>query len=691
MRVDVKLIGERKRVEEEAKRQAAWTDWPTKPLGARDETILTIDFVFFDGSTKRDPDDPSGFVVMDEYKGGATPIHDSTHTSSLLNAFNHTVTFKQNSNEITAEQIQAIWESDNPFDRRPLERYETTDLLENDNVMPVGTMKSNIEVVLKDTEGTELDTISAYKIIKGELPSEFTQTEGMGYRWLNPPPLAHIEVRERTAKSHYLMHMDHVAVQTQQAVYKEPFLSSSTYDYVMENIFWTPFDTSDSDNFKLTLEPRYDAEEFTGDHAVVIDSVYVEIDLILIPRWWWFYGRFMTSESQEIDYGIWSVPPKDFMMPTPRKTGTWDCNHPMTDDGYRFSVNFPSGSRFVDFDESNNRVRNTFTGDSEEDNGFYLLHAVPTLSVIWKLRGENRNLGNPSEGVIGGDGDTLKDSHTVAYKTGYREANVDVPGLIEGDMHYQLYEYYGYWEVDSEVSGGIVRLAFDSFCLYPHSNEGVVYYTYCGPAMTDGPEAPSMWVYAWDWPAGPIYIYWYYAIHVDMNWPMQFHLHGFWGSMSDGKVPHMTATGYHPGPIYPRWADSSDGPEVLAYDHNGFADSAAAGTDVIRDYFLEHPACGQQENPNSWMLSVAQAKEGDLVGVVVVHSLPLYIWRKTDEILNRENDSDPNDTLYLGNNWHWLTALGTYTLGAACPCIDVWNVYPQATFTTGGEFVGWTH
>jgi len=69
------------------------------------------------------------------------------------------------------------------------------------------------------------------------------------------------------------------------------------WDFIYpEGVFWCPFDTSDTENFKVTASPSYDAEEVT--RAPIPVGGRRIIQLFLMPRRWAYYGRNYVAEVE---------------------------------------------------------------------------------------------------------------------------------------------------------------------------------------------------------------------------------------------------------------------------------------------------------------------------------------------------------------------------------------------------------
>lgn len=655
------------------------TDWPTKPMGGRDETILTLDILFYNGATQRDAGDPSGFKVWDKFNDSTLQSEESHTTADPRGIDTFVFNFKQNKFEITDADYEAFWNQDNPYDRQPLERYTMGDLNENGGVMPTGAMKSNIEVALVDDQGNELDSMSAYRIIKAELPAEFMDNaQGMGYRWLNPPNGYHIRVSEKTAQSHYLMAGFGVpyymtSVDNADVPYPWPtgngdevlekgqwfgdeaitLNTTKQADYKLKDLFWHHFDTSDTTNFKLTRVPKYNcdaADEFTDGQVLKMDSVHVEISIYLIPRPLHGLIRFSICTAEGAHgtntdniYGVWRACPRDYMLPAPRTAGSWELGSGAPG---KFWVNPPVSQQII-YDGSEAGIVWSPQADSVLDNGLYLLHTIPNTRAIYR-----------------------KSTDTIYYD---QKPFANVYSDLKFDQEWRQYQnpstgewidylatwyesfawFYGQFEKDSE---GFHMSSFDT--LYIHNW-----------VDRDCSKLPCNLVKDENIVNGN------YVVTYG-GYPCHMHLECFWGSAPDGKLPAMLSR-HTPLTCAPLDNTQSLTKTPYIYMESDYEDDSVDS--VLAKGFLENEICGglSYQNMDSFLLSIGEAKAGDLVGMILTRQGAIYVWRRTDENIHREvPEGCSDDTLLIGSNWQW-SYFDTYRRTAAVPCPEIFNVIPS--------------
>jgi len=664
--IDPKVSSQKKTQAQTPKKRQ--TDWPTKPMGARDETILTLDISFFNGATQRDAGDPSGFRIWDK-RVDETLQADETHTiTDPHEVGSYTFNFKQNAFAIDDDAYEEFWNQDNPYDRQPLERYTMGDLNDNNGIMPTGAMKSNINVELVDNQGNALDSMSAYRIIKQELPAEFLHTsQGMGYRWFNPPNGYHIRVSEQTAQSHYLMsgfgvpyYMTSVdnaqkpypwetgtgdEVLQKSAWFGDPAITLDSVqeaDYKLRNLFWYPFDTSDTTNFKLTRMPKYNCtaeEEFTDGQVLKMDSVHVEISIYLIPRPLHALMRFSEGTTDDV-FGIWSPCPRDYMLPAPRTTGAWELGAGAPGSIW---INPPLSQEIV-YTGGESGIVWTPEADTALDNGLYLLHTIPNTRAIYR---------RPTETIYYDEAPFANVYDQLQFDQEIRSYQDPVSGEWIDYMAtwYESFTWlYGQFQKDAD---GFFFSSFDS-------------------------------LHCWNWadldvgrlPPGAVV-----CEEDGLTWTLggrlcHNHFECFWGSAPDGKIPAMLL----------KQIPSGSGPcdntqtltkNALIYDPDNYEDDSIDS--VLAAGFLSNSICGGRSysTMDSLLLSIGEAKEGDLVGMILTRQGPIYVWRRTDENLNREVPEDcPDSTLLLGSNWQW-NHFESYRRVAAVPCPEIYNVVPN--------------
>lgn len=691
MKIEIDVKTDASKPVEETPAQQQDTIYPTKPFGKRDETQMTLDILFYNGVTRRDPNDSSGFSVWNKFDD-STIQYDETHETADWNGDSFSYHFIQNNFNPTDDDYFALWGGDNPYDRQPLEKYNYGDIENNAGVIPVGATKSNITVALVDAEGNELETMSAYRLLKSEIPGELlSSAEGMGYRWLNPPAGFHIKVYDDTAKSHYTVagagvgyFPGHEVYDLWNGWYGMDLIGQGTQekiDYTMENLFWHTFDTSDTDNFKLTKVPRYNCapeDEYQDDQVLKLDSVYMEIKLFLIPRPWHGFFRFSTYTAEyahglntDVCYGVWSPCPRNFMMAPPRTAGQWEIGVCAGTAGigpfgdyWLMPIDDPAHGTSIVYTGEEKGVVLDLAGDTEQDNSFYLLHTVPCLRSNSDYPDSSVSMAlEPNTETWTSFFDCFKPlvwEYTPIWNPDYSRWDYyltfpahnsslfgqwmkDESGLSLASADGLYRWHYGDWHSGVLFNVASVRGGWGPYFSYPEAHY----------QLTDGTYTSYMRL-----------------AYIHNNFRM--HLEGFWGSAPDGKVLTMVSRDT-PSGISPLKNGVTLGKQPLVYDPDAYTNKSVET--VIVEHFLTRGSCNRGgQSPDSYMFSIGEAKEGDLVGVIVTRDQPIYVWRKTDEDIQRVDSND--NELIVGSNQQW-DKFKSYKLTSAIPCSDLYNMIPN--------------
>ena len=102
--------------------------------------------------------------------------------------------------------------------------------------------------------------------------------EPLGYYWPNIPVRAfHIAVQEKNCKSvREFLTAFCDAISTHRTIkYSAPF--------VLEGLHWTPFNTADTDNFRVTQTPSFSDPEITGFPVEAFGNTNT-ISIFVMPR-----------------------------------------------------------------------------------------------------------------------------------------------------------------------------------------------------------------------------------------------------------------------------------------------------------------------------------------------------------------------------------------------------------------------
>lgn len=239
-------------------------------------------------------------LPADEYPTWAC-THDFQTNEWLYNLYCNTF-------PLTGEDIATAWDETNElrFLRKPLGFVQTRD----SDLRWTMSGQQNIRVQLKravDEDPPRAD-VSKDLLEDGETKGSVSIADGTtneiaGQVQARGLGKFHLKVSEVGTRS-FAQYID-----------KEPGTGmTSGWDWLEpEGIFWCPFDTSDTTNFKVTKEPSYDADAVTTPIISVIGNR--RIDLMLVPRTWAYYcrnwQRKRTWGGTVYCYDTTSPPPPD--------------------------------------------------------------------------------------------------------------------------------------------------------------------------------------------------------------------------------------------------------------------------------------------------------------------------------------------------------------------------------------------
>lgn len=365
-------------------------DWPTDPVRPGDDPEYILDCCFYDGTTKPDDQDDSGFGVVDYWKIFSGDPITANHTSD--DGF--TFQFFQNASALDVDEFLKDWDGAETgreygiFDRQPMERITYADFVFNGEVIPVGVRKPNIQVELLYPEDKSVAvTVDLKRIFRGGVVGAtadtlIDDTTKTGYRIYSPPlTVGHLRCKEITFNS-VICHAG-AAFGPGDSVVKQQVYSE------LEGVAWLPFDTSDEDNYKLTKTPNYNDEAFTEPPVRMI-SQFTQLRIITMPRRWWVWVREKVaggSGGVKV-WGVWVKPDRNFEMPTPRKQGNWELAH-----CWHYGDSRPPDdeSEQAYLMERNAHALFDFTGfgggaDNDDRNAFYMIYTYNSMAnngILW--------------------------------------------------------------------------------------------------------------------------------------------------------------------------------------------------------------------------------------------------------------------------------------------------------------------
>lgn len=316
-RINLHIEGLKKNGREIAQEADRDIVWPT--MLEDDQPFLgSFVFKFFRGDTKWDPD-------LDEGKGGWVPIPEWTGpltekgrvkwSETSTGPFSHTVedidfVYVGNDFLLTASQLQAEYGSDasDPWKRMPLNVVTSRD--EDYKRWAVFQGGLNIRLrLLVDSDVSKAKFDVSQDLLKDNTKkgcwrfvdrTDPEQSDEFRLSGLASPRRFGLEVHEVGTKSlcHYIHQSD-------------PGRSELSYgiDWLEpEGIFICPFNTLDTDNYKVTKEPDYTADAVDG--RILIPRAKTDVEVYFVFRRWAYHCRMAHIHKETIPG------PKDYLFTT---------------------------------------------------------------------------------------------------------------------------------------------------------------------------------------------------------------------------------------------------------------------------------------------------------------------------------------------------------------------------------------
>lgn len=629
MKIDIRIDNLLKPQQTEESKGQDFT-WPTDPTRPGDDPEYVLDVEFYDGTTKPDQEDDTGYSTVDYWKQFKGEPTNASHAGTIGN---NTFHFYQNSNTILAEDVTRDWDGGlsnrdyGIFERRPMQKIQYSDFVDNKEVLPVGVSRPNFEITLiypeSKSEAVKVDHKAIFKNgVYGATADVINDDqETAGYRiWSPPITVGHLKLEEKTFNSIFA----HIGA----AYGPDSTLIKSEKISEVEGIAWLPFNTADRDNYKLTKDPNYQAEEYLEPPVRMI-SQYTSLRVFTIPRKWWVW--YYWKEHEELNssvkgWGSWICPPKDFEMPIPRKGGIFELGH-VWDNSEAFDTIPIEDLTIADirYSESNAHAVFRFNDvdaygdhDSEDRNAIYTLYlydsAVTTQFPYGKLNDFHHNAY-----LVGGDFDREYDGSGV---------------------YLQYYQMWYSWFWVSTADGGLIT---------NNVTTGFIH------TMPDFKEPLAVGERA-------------------------FHP---WLGNSGSPYGQQTPTG-----------DESDYVEytrrfkTYTEEDGAFLEEGIDQKQIVYAAGIEAMiSCSQGLPPDpvtSWGFAAAGVKEGDLVAVLECgDGIPIYVWRRTDE------DLKPSTDFYYQSNATYYMAIPENFVfsGVTGGALVVRNVHGILEWPIEGEYV----
>jgi hypothetical protein len=670
MKINIDVKKKRKRIGKKTKQRPRFVNYKLETF---EEEVSVLHIAFFDGSTMLDPDSPGGPTIdtIPEYSDGVEITNNyevnvvtGVKSSWCGGAWKFNFTQNERSVPDAASILEQYWGPDvnggkkTILSKTPLKITDEKSIKDNNDVFPVGTSYPNIKVSLLSGDGTfvveQTDLLSIYTATETNnalvLDDPQEEDNTLGYTWYGNKQFDHIRVEEITSAAHYTIadgnywgyaYFGPLYLPTVWQENWDPLRGMHEVNYI-EGIFWNWFDTSDSQNFKITRDATYGAEEVPQNTTVIMmDKVKKKIRLYLTPRPWLSFFRFSVDFNDKL-YGIFRCPPKDLMLPRARTFGEIEVDHDLMSWGGPDVTIWTGGlgDRLIAMANDNAFCKVRITGDTQQLSGFHILHKADS--------GRSTTFGTQDYYENNG--------HCTAFLRNWCEGKIPI-----------LQQYY--------------------------TAPGIQYFTTGTRFNVFGKRYDSSFILPTGWN----------TVYFSNGEVRVFGSGGFWGSAPDGKLPIISGRA--------ELVRKEPGKPDLIRDYGYFDpnDRTLYPTDEVlkitqlRQYFLESQAYPGQKTdmPDSWLLGVAGAKTGDLVGVIEQDDELLFVWRRTDEDfpykgprINQEGATVTYDDLLLGSQAHKDAFGPDAGLQLSIPgCLEVFQTIPANAFADAllGGYVDANH
>lgn len=217
--------------------------------------------------------------------------------------------YKIYSNNMIAsvDNVEAAWDTEYEYRllRKPLEFVSSRD----DDCRWDMTNVHNVRMRLKKTIDDDPTFDASPDLIEDEEEEGNVKlTEG-----INGIEAGSIEFRGKMGWFH--LQVDEVGARSivnyVEKVPIETYTVNTAWDWLEpDGIHWCPFDTSDTDNFKVTMEPLYESDEY--DRPIISTIGFNKVQLYLMPRMWAYYCRnWQNKITMGGTINCWEVDPED--------------------------------------------------------------------------------------------------------------------------------------------------------------------------------------------------------------------------------------------------------------------------------------------------------------------------------------------------------------------------------------------
>jgi hypothetical protein len=213
----------------------------------------------------------------------------------------HDIDFITNDYAHDADAIEAEYGSDNEdqFVRKPLSLVDDRDDLKR---RVIGNHQFNLRLQLKKGKDDDPKWDISPDLVDNEEEEIEPELQGSGsIDWSEDYPGEaikykknrtsmggfHVKFTEKGTRSYG--HYVEIDEDSAELKYRRDWLEP-------EGIFFPWFDTSDTDNFKVTEEPRYDADAYEGP-IVRLLAKKAKVEVHLIPRPWAYYAHEMSADE----------------------------------------------------------------------------------------------------------------------------------------------------------------------------------------------------------------------------------------------------------------------------------------------------------------------------------------------------------------------------------------------------------
>jgi hypothetical protein len=334
--------------------------WPWQPMGGDADLPRKLELEIHDATTIWNGSD-ADFKTLDQF-APTTAVFDQTYNPAVNPTIVKLVQSKQA--VPTVEEYAQLYASVDESNCEPLKRMQEADYHVNGDVWPIGVKKPNFTISLINSGGDVIDTVDYNTDLDTTSKGRIGPQERLTYEWLLP------EIVRGDLKVEDLMGCAKLISAHALCPSGSNYAAKYGIEDTFNSIFYHKFDTSKRDQIKITTVPTYDCEpdQVVDEPLLNIPSV-IRGKLFLFRRQWHAIVTFLSEDQiTETSYGLFFLPPREFMMPKSRKTIRWEMFNNSIQESWEYACTDP-------WDEQQLHKIYNLIGDRRETNSFYLLHA----------------------------------------------------------------------------------------------------------------------------------------------------------------------------------------------------------------------------------------------------------------------------------------------------------------------------